>query len=330
MTQNTQSLFSAAPTAAPVLPADRLSAARSQFKAFVAAAADGVVNLKPSGAKFMLEHLNFPGQRVIDESRVFGHQHALRRGAWMAGHAITFIELPDGRIWLVDGQHRLTAISRWPEPTCVTMRLVEMESEKEARHFYAGFDQKTSVRTNMQIIDAVGVADESGLSRPMSEAVFEASTLLANGLEPLAGAANVRKNKDLFLPSIRMAAIADWAQEARKYEAAIAHAKPTLRKKLMLSGVVAVALYTLRHQPAKALEFWEGTAKNDRLPSTDPRAALIADLLTRKLNAGSVRQRVQQPSVAWNAFFRGRSLSQVRCVPGAPIVINGTPLKAEK
>ena len=327
MQQAIESLFVDQPAA---ITAARMRAAIEQFKKFLACASNGVVTLKPTGAKFMLERLNFPHQRVVDASRVFTHQHALRSGDWMEGHAITFVDLPDGRIWLVDGQHRLTAISQWDSAVPVTIRLVQVESEKEARHFYAGFDQKTSVRTNMQIIDAVGVAEESGLSRPMSEAVFEASTLLANGLEPVAGSANVRQHKDLFLPSVRMAAIAEWAQEARQYEAAIAPAKAMLRRKLMLSGVVAVALYTLRHQPAKALEFWAGAAKNDRLASTDPRAALIADLLTRKVSTGSVRQRVQQPAVAWNSFYRGRPLSQVRCIPGAPIVVLGTPLKAEK
>ena len=327
MTSITESIFA---DDAATLAAACLNAAIVQFKRFLAASASGVVSLKPSGAKFMLESLNFPLQRCIDESRVFTHHHALRTGDWMEGHVITFVELPDGRVWLVDGQHRLTAISRWSDSTPVTIRLVQVESEKEARHFYAGFDQKTSVRTNAQIIDAVGAADESGLSRAMGESVFEASTLLANDLEPLIGQSSVRNNKALFLPSVRMAAIADWAHEARQYEAAIAKAKPTLRKKLMLHGVVAVALYTLRHQPAKALEFWTGTASNDRLASSDPRAALIADLLTRKLNTGSVRQRVQQPISAWNAFFRGRTLSQIKCIPGAALAVAGTPLKAVK
>ena len=58
----------------------RLNAAIDQFKKFLACASNGVVALKPSGAKFMLERLNFPHQRAVDDSRVFTHQHALRRG----------------------------------------------------------------------------------------------------------------------------------------------------------------------------------------------------------------------------------------------------------
>ena len=312
------------------ITAARMNAAIVQFKKFLSCATNGVVTLKPSGAKFMLEHLNFPHQRAVDDSRVFTHQHALRRGDWMEGHTITFVELPDGRVWLVDGQHRLTAISQWEGAVPVTIRLVQVESEKEARHFYAGFDQKTSVRTTTQILDAVGIAKAAGLSDAISKAVFEASTLLANGLEPLVGCANARKHKELFLQSTRMDAVAAWAHEARTYEGLIAGAKAVLRSKLLMPGVTAVALYTLRHQPVKAVEFWQGVANNNRLASNDPRAALIADLLTRRLNAGSVRQRVQMPVVAWNAFFKHRTLQQIKCVPDAPIVVLGTPLKAEK
>lgn len=300
-----------------------------RFKRIVAAASNknGVVHFTPEGARVILQYLNFPGQRKVDANRVYGHRHAIIRGDWMEGHAVTLVELPDGRIWLVDGQHRLTAISKGDSRVPVTIRIVPVESEREAREFYAGFDQATSVRTNTQIIEAVQADQDTGLSKAMATAVFDASTLLANNLEPLAGSANVKKNQDLFLQHNRLAAIAEWATEARKYEQIISKAKRVLRTKLMQSGVMAVALYTLRYQPTKAEEFWSGLAANDGLRSSDPRAALYTDLLARSLNTGSVRQRVQQPAVAWNAFFRGRTLQQIKCVVGAPIVLHGTPLK---
>lgn len=301
-----------------------------KLKALVAKAQskNGVMPISPLGAKLILESLNFPRQRSVSESQVYGHLNAIVSGDWMEGHAITFIELPDGRVWLVDGQHRLTAIARYTAPVDATIRIVPVENEREAGEFYAGFDQKSSVRTTRQIIDSFNASDAFGLTGPMASAVFEASALLNNGLEPLTGPQSTKKNPALFLQANRLKAIEEWASEARQYEALIKPAKRALKTKLLQSGPVAVALYTLRNQPARASEFWGGLAKNDGLRSNDPRSTLYADLMARNLGAGSIRQKVQQSAAAWNAFFRGRTLQQIRCVADAPIVVLGTHLEA--
>lgn len=161
----------------------------------------------------------------------------------------------------------------------------------------------------------------------LQRAIFDASILLSNNLEPLIGSASVKKHQDIFLLNNRLQSVLAWSEEAQKYEQLIGKAKRVLRTKLMQSGPTAVALYTLRHQPPRAMEFWGGLAKNDGLRSNDPRAALYADLLTRNMGVGSVRQRVQQSAAAWNAFFRGRTLQQIKCVVGGPITVLGTPLK---
>lgn len=286
----------------------------------------GVVYVAPGIAKRILAELNFPGQRPVDTGRVYGHRHAIIKGDWLEGHAITFALMSDGRIWLVDGQHRLTAISENDAPVPVTIRTVPVESEAEARHFYAGFDQKKSVRTDKQILDAVGIAKETGLSSKMTSAVYAAAPLLLNDLEPLTGSANIKKRPDMFLQHNKLEIVQEWAKEAREYEQLIKSAKKGLLMALRATGVVAVALYTLRHQPATAKQFWSGLAENDGLRKNDPRSTLIDDLLTRTLATGSVRQRVQQPALAWNAFCEGRDLKIIKCIDGAAITLWGTPL----
>lgn len=286
----------------------------------------GVVYVAPGIAKRILGELNFPGQRKVDSARVYGHRHAIIKGDWIEGHAITFAALPDGRIWLVDGQHRLTAISESDAPVPVTIRVVSVDSETEARHFYAGFDQKKSVRTDKQILDAVGIAEETGLSPKMANAVYAAAPLLLNGLEPMTGSANIRKCPDMFLQHNKLEIVQEWAKEAREYEQIIKPAKKGLLTALRATGVMAVALYTLRHQPALARQFWAGVAENDGLRKNDPRATLINDLLTRTMSTGSVRQRVQQPANAWNAYCEGRDLKIIKCLEGASLTLWGTPL----
>lgn len=295
----------------------------------LAKSAGGLVKLAPGTAKRILEELNFPGQRTIDSRRVYGHTHAIVNGDWIEDYPIHFAALPDGRIWLVDGQHRLTAISDSFAPVSVTIRIVEMESEKEARNFYAGFDGKGSVRTNVQILDAVGISDALGLTTRMTRAVYEASPLLMNGLEPMTGSINMKKNPAMYLQSNRLALVTEWAKQAKEYDEITKKSGKGLYEKLRKTGPVAVALYTLRHQPARAKEFWSGLANNDGLRRGDPRHTLIQDFSTRDIGTGSVRQRVQQSVLAWNAFCEGRDLKIIKCITGSPIIVWGTPLNGK-
>lgn len=290
---------------------------------------NGVVKMSPGTADRILKELNFPGQRTIDSRRVYGHSHAIVKGDWMESYPIHFAALPDGRIWLVDGQHRLTSIANAPAPVSITVRIVDMESEKEARSFYAGFDGKGSVRTNVQILDAVGIAEALGLSQRMTRAVYEAAPLLMNGLEPLYGSENMKKNPSMYLQSNRLALVTEWAKQAKEYEVMTKSAGKVMYEKLRKTGPVSVALYTLRHQPARAKEFWSGVANNDGLRRGDPRHTLIQDFGTRDIGTGSVRQRVQQSVLAWNAFCEGRDIKIIKCLTGAPIVVWGTPLNGK-
>ena len=299
------------------------------LRSVYAKSGDGVVKMAQCTAKRILDELNFPGQRTIDSRRVYGHSHAIVKGDWIESYPIHFAALPDGRIWLVDGQHRLTAIADALAPVSVTIRIVEMETEKEARNFYAGFDGKGSVRTNVQILDAVGIADALGLSQRMTRAVYEAAPLLMNGLEPLTGSVNMKKNPSMYLQSNRLALVTGWAKQATEYDAITKKSGKGLYEKLRKTGPVAVALYTLRHQPARAKEFWSGLANNDGLRRGDPRNTLIQDFATRDIGSGSVRQRVQQSVLAWNAFCEGRDLKIIKCITGAPIIVWGTPLNGK-
>lgn len=298
------------------------------LRSVVSRSPSGVVNLAPGTAKRILEDLNFPGQRRVDAVRSFRHKVRITEGVWSEAYPIHFASLPDGRLWLVDGQHRLTVISGLEAAIKVTIRIVEMLSEQAARNFYAGFDDKGSVRTNVQILDAVGIADKLNLSNRMARAVYEAAPIIMNKLEPLTGSSHVRSNPGLFVHEHRLATVAEWAEQAKQYEQIIEGAG-LLYEKLRKTGAVAVALYTLRYQPAKAKTFWGGVAANDGLRKGDPRHTLVQDLLLRDIGSGSVRQKVQQSSLAWNAFCEGRDLKIIKCVTNAPIILWGTPINGK-
>jgi len=295
------------------------------LRSLVSKSINGVVNLAPGTASRLLKELNFPGQRRIDAVRNYRHKVRITEGSWQEAYPVHFVALPDGRIWLIDGQHRLSVISELSAPVKITVRIVDMPSEQAARNFYAGFDDKGSVRTNVQILDAVGLAEKIGLSARMTRAVYEAAPLILNKLEPLTGSAHVRSNPGFFIHEHRMSTVSEWAEQAQEYEKIITGAGP-LYEKLRKNGPVAVALYTLRYQPSKARLFWSGVATNDGLRKGDARHTLVQDFLTRDIGAGSQRQKIQQSALAWNAFCEGRDLKIIKCVTGAPISLWGTPV----
>lgn len=299
------------------------------LRSLVSKSADGVVNMAPGTAKRIFDELNFPDNRKLEASREFGHAYAIKTGDWVEDYPIHFSALPDGRIWLVDGQHRISAISKCESPVGVSVRIVDVESEKEARKFYAGFDQKSSIRTNVQILDAVDVAKELGLSNRMARAIYEAAPILLNNLEPIIGSANVKANIEIFIQQSRLKAVTDWAAQAREFAKITECAMKGVYESLRKPGVVAVGLYTVLHQPARAKEFWSGVSKDDGLRKGDPRKALVDDFKTRTMNTGSVRQRVQQSAMAWNAFCEGRDLKVIRCITDSPITLWGTPLNGK-
>jgi len=308
----------------------RAEATANMLRAQLAKSHNGLIKVTPEMAARILADCNFEGQRKISRPRVFSHAYAIREGDWVDDYPIHFAVLPDGRTWLVDGQHRLAAISEQSSTVGVVVRMVEVDSEKEARHFYAGFDKQSSTRTNVQIIDAVELAKEVGLSNRMARAAFEAAPLLANNMEPITGSAKVGANPQLFLQQERIKVVGEYAKEARDYELIVSESTKALREKLINSGPVACALFTLRHQPEKAKAFWSGVARNDGLRRNDPRGTLIQDLLTRSGNQGNVRQRVQQSAAAWNAFCEGRDLKIIKCIEGAALTFWGTPLKGKR
>lgn len=289
---------------------------------------NGIVKMAPGVAGRILEEMNFNGQRKIKEHRVVKHSARISNGLWKASFPITIVCIQNGGMWLIDGQHRLTAIARNSQSWPVTVIIAKAESEDEARRLYAGFDEPDSGRSSYEVIDAVGLSEELALPRSFTSRLFCALPVLRNGLEPLSGSEiEAGKYVRLFGTDSRLADIGDWKREAEQYLQVIKKTTGKIRQKLNTVGVMSVALYTLRYQPAKASQFWHGLAENDGLRRDDPRATLLRDMMERNASAGSNRQTVQVPAAAWNAFCEGRPLKIIKCITGAPLTVWGTPVQ---
>lgn len=279
---------------------------------------DAKMHVAPGLAKRFFEEANFAGQRDLKQWRVNNHVERIRSNTWDDGHAISFVEFPNGEIWMVNGQHRMKAIIETDIGVKVTVAIHHVQNEDQARRVYASFDRSESVRTTVEILDSVQVPNKYGLGKEYSSKVYNAMGYLINNLEP-------PRNHVANSVDNRIDQIEEWAEEARKFFVDTKGMPNRLRRRLFTAGSLAVALLTYRHQPEKAQNFWRGIAENDGLRKGDPRHTLLTDMNNRVLTGGSARQTVQAPSLAWNAFFTGRELKIVKCIEGAPIVVLGTP-----
>lgn len=282
------------------------------------------VTLTPELAWRILDELNFGGQRKVKKSRMQTRLRAIENGTWDSQASVIVIAvMPDGRMVLIDGQHRLYAIHTHGAPVATCVKLVSAQDEDHLKRLYALFDMKESARTDVELLSATGLSEILGVKFKTAEILLKAVAVIENGMEPEMRAVGKEELRQFDFRSERAP---HWDREARDYDAILAEAEPALRRKLLRAGTMAVALYTLKHQRPIALDFWRGLVENDGLRKYDPRARLHVDLLTRTISNGSARQAVQQPVSAWNAFYENRDLKIIKCISGAQIVIKGTPL----
>ncbi|VVO79203.1 hypothetical protein PS870_01700 [Pseudomonas fluorescens] len=313
-----------------ILPLNNTSSGATDLTAIIKslsrkAGENGQVTLAIGIAKRILDELNFSGQRRIKKARVAERLKEIRNGSWEAQiSVVVLVELPDGSMQLIDGQHRLTAIVEHGVGVATCIKIIAARNEEDVRRFYAKYDMKGAGRSEAELLSASGLAAELEVRPATATGLLKAVSIIENGMEP-----NTKGEGKEHLAGFdfRLGKAYQWDAEARAFDEIIDKADTFLKRKLLRAGTMAVALYTLKHSRIKALEFWTGVAENDGLRKLDSRARLIADLSNRALTSGNIRQSVQQSTVAWNAFFQGRNLSIIKCLDGAAIVIEGTPLR---
>ena len=295
---------------------------------------DGVLKLSPATARRILDEANFPRQRKVKDSRLKKHKERLEDGTWHGeSFPVTFAVIqarndqPE-KLWLVNGQHRITAIAGHHAPVIIRVILHRVKDEDEAATLYTYFDDPSESRTDIEVLDAKGVTHELQLPRDVVRAVYGALSFLRNDLEP--AYYNVMQGQAARDRDGRMHDIKEWANEARVFWQDISISDLWTKRRLLRPAVVAVALYTYRYQPGKAHDFWSGIARQDGLKKYDPRDTMVKDFRNRALNTdgkGNANQRavVQSVSIAWNAFCEKRELVMIKCISGAVVRLWGTP-----
>jgi hypothetical protein len=293
-----------------------------------------VIRLHSGVAKRILEEANFPRQRHVKESRLKKHRMRLESGSWRGdSFPITFALIPaqgdqPEKIWLINGQHRITVISEHHSAVPIKVIIAPVKDEEEAAKMYTYFDDPAESRTDIEVLDARGVTNELQLPRDVVRAVYGALSFLRNDLEPAyyqAQSGEAARDRDG-----RMHDMSEWANEARVFWQDISISDHWTKRRLLRPAITAVALFTYRYQPSRAHDFWSGVARQDGLARGDARDTLVKDFRNRMTNLdgkGNNNQRavIQSVTMAWNAFCEKREISHIKCSSGAVIKVWGTP-----
>lgn len=276
-------------------------------------------------AERILKECAVEWQRDIKDFHVALFADILRRDTWYPSQ-VAFGVL-DNRLYLLNGYHRLSALATVGGSMEVQVLFIDCESEAELRTHYHRFDVVQQKRSTQQILNAINVPGEFGLSRRASKAAYDAVLLITSGFQ------RVRYQQDpVKVRSVdkRLEAARAWWPVMKLYEQYTEAAPRHIKQRLFTQGCAAVGLVTTLYQPESAREFWLGLAEDDGLAKGDPRKTFLEDMQRRRFDAGATDQSVMTASLAWNAWFDARKLTIIKIAQNAKIRIAGTPFDGSR
>lgn len=279
---------------------------------------EGRVSISPQQAEIILSEMVYEGQRAVRATHVKALAAAMRRKVFSPGSQIAFARL--GRqLLLINGQHRLHAVVEAGRSVEFQVLIVNCKTvEDVARHYYT-FDRLTTARSDADVLNAVGVSERFCISQSLARGVWQAVPLIEHDFERVNYCHDPERRDD----DRRLGLCAQWWEVAARLEAILELAPPPVRKRLLNSQAVAVAIVLLRDQPDEAREFLTGLCLDDGLRRDDPRKAFLIDIGGRQWRRQSLDGCLTM-AYAWNAFFLRRPLKQLKVVQNGRFRLEGT------
>jgi len=283
----------------------------------------GEMTLSVAAMRRILVDAHYNGQRKLERQHVAHLTHIMTHDGWRDGSQLAFAKWR-GRVYLVDGRHRLSAGVAANAPRTFQVYIEDVDSEDEIGALYRTYNVNDRQRSLKDVLRSGNIAEKNDLSPTMASAAYRAVGIIENDMRHPHYLTDAIAARDV---DTRLAAAEAWWPHAKTYETLTKGAPRHLKSALMNAGLMAVALLTVKHQPAKAAEFWGDIAKDDRLRKGDARHTLSRALSTRAFNSGSARDALLVPATAWNAFFGGRKIGSIRLYENTKLSIAGTGFK---
>lgn len=198
-------------------------------------------------AKLWLTENNFINQRLIKKSNLTLIINAMRDGTFPPYTPLYFCRL-NGRLYLVDGQHRLSALCDTATEHYFTIIQIEVNNIDEVLDFYYHIDIG-SPRTMPDIIKAAGF----GVRFPNLTLIEQGKLagMFAYQHYKAGGSGSGKCPKALIVDKV-----AEVQEQATLYFCAIKGCSKEIRKKLLYAPVLTVAIESFKQNVDVAGEFW--------------------------------------------------------------------------
>jgi hypothetical protein len=273
--------------------------------------------ISPAMARHMRDTMHFERQRPISDRNVTRLAEEMRRGWFLAGTPIFICTLPDGREYIVNGNHTLEAV----HTSGVTVPLVlirkRVRDMENAARCYSTFDMQ-AVRNWKATLLATGFSE----SLPIPDKVASAVGVIMAGFKYAPNDQFMNKSRHA-----RLEILPDYVKAAHLIKAAMDQSPRPNQRIIERAAILGVALYTARYQPSMAEEFWGGMAKDDGLKANDPRKSLLRFASNHRVTGSSDREmHAKAAALAWNAYFKGQTLDVCKPAQMLTIRIHGTPM----
>jgi len=253
----------------------------------------------------------------------------MENGEFDGGSPIRFASFSNLAPVLIDGQHRLHAISLMPsdyklQVTVITSRC---DTPEEVAQIYARIDRGRS-RSLVDALQALGYFSESnGLSRAQSAAVLACSPLFETHLRTISinGFSYASRSAEH-----RAEVMGPWMDASRQFYGAISKSNFGNSRLFYNRQVVVVGLATFKEPDAaeRAEDFWQVMAEDSGLDALDPRKICLEFVRSQTGGGrGSATRRGQGRShvvgylaqgvtMCWNAYYRGTGRNLPCAGPG--------------
>lgn len=282
----------------------------------------------PDEAGALVRGNPFLEQRRVNRNHVQFFRQVIEAGQLDTGAPIRFAMLGSTR-YLLDGQHRLLAISMFPPNFSISLAEVTTECATmiEVGALYARIDRGLG-RSVYDALRALGMYDMDAFGKAQMSAVMACAPLFAAELRPapISGYAYASKSAEG-----RAIIMAPWMVPAQRYFEAVSPGAFGSLRHLMRREVLAVGIATFGDLPAatRAHEFWRGMATDDGLAQVDPRKQLLEFLRAQGSQLGrhskGIGMTAHVAALAWGAWMDNKQLRalKVRDVKD-PLRIRGT------
>lgn len=290
-----------------------------------------VESVSPDKAREFISY-NYAHNRPVRPHWVKYLANEMREGRFLSTAEI-HIAYRNGEPVLINGQHTCSAIMMYNKPVRVTVRKTSTTETGQIAMLYAYGHDNGMKRTFVDGLGAYNIGEELGIGPSRLSELNAALRHIRSGFGE--DARSQRKGAQTP-PSITemVEVIPAWAPYFHMFwnqiEARTAGGK--IKALCSKRGSLSVVLVTLRFQPEKAREFWQGVVELDGMMVNDPRniaRRVLENSKSMPYTAKKVSSATLSRELArcWKGFMDGETMKQVPkgIKEGSTFVLVGTP-----